>query len=462
MARRRKSSPDRIRVGKVSLYLHHGSWYAYYRESGRPIRVRLSIDQAEALAAAEEIDRNLSLFRPSPFGQRAISLEELRREFLADHEHVRRSSLATLNRYRAATQHVLNFVATNRRRDKLAEFPVEEFVRYLRQTHVSPNGHANTAKRPLRDRGLQYVLEVTRSLFEFARRRQYLPSHLPNPFFRLRIDLLRVEDQKPVYCFDESSELTFLEAASGEDLPVFGLLAKTGLRPGEATHLLIEDLDLTQRWLDVRNRPQLGWRIKTGRERRVPLIPELCLFLDRHLAGRTSGPVLLRPGMQRASVPVWTAEQMESVLQERLRQESSRLGKPLTRQEQAKLAERLWREVGIWRTDKVRLAFMRITRQIGLSKATCPKSWRHTFATLLQDANVDPLIRQIVMGHKPQSEARGALGMTSVYTHSRPETIQREIFRALRLWPRSLQLLAERTGHAGALLPAEFESPLSV
>jgi len=81
VARRRKSSPDRIRVGKVSLYLHHGSWYAYYRESGRPIRVRLTTDQAEALAAAEEIDRNLSLFRPSPFGQRAISLEELRRDF---------------------------------------------------------------------------------------------------------------------------------------------------------------------------------------------------------------------------------------------------------------------------------------------------------------------------------------------------------------------------------------------
>lgn len=130
MARRRKSSPDRIRVGKVSLYLHHGSWYAYYRESGRPIRVRLTTDQAEALAAAEEIDRNLSLFRPSPFGQRAISLEELRREFLADHEHVRRHSLATLNRCRATPLHVQNFAAENRRREKPAEFSMEEFVCY--------------------------------------------------------------------------------------------------------------------------------------------------------------------------------------------------------------------------------------------------------------------------------------------------------------------------------------------
>ena len=45
------------------------------------------------------------------------------------------------------------------------------------------------------------------------------------------------------------------------------------------------------------------------------------------------------------------------------------------------------------------------------------------FSTLLQDANVDPLIRQQVLGHQPCSPDSGALGMTSVYTHSRPETV---------------------------------------
>ena len=35
---------------------------------------------------------------------------------------------------------------------------------------------------------------------------------------------------------------------------------------------------------------------------------------------------------------------------------------------------------------------------LGLEEATCPKSWRHTFATLLQDSNVDPLVRQITLG----------------------------------------------------------------
>jgi integrase len=81
---------------------------------------------------------------------------------------------------------------------------------------------------------------------------------------------------------------------------------------------------------------------------------------------------------------------------------------------------------------------MRIADRLNLPGATCPKSWRHTFATLLQDANVDPLIRQLTLGHAFTSGGIGALGMTSIYTHTRPETQQREIERALRLWPESL------------------------
>ena len=42
----------------------------------------------------------------------------------------------------------------------------------------------------------------------------------------------------------------------------------------------------------------------------------------------------------------------------------------------------------------------------------------------------------------------GALGMTTIYTHTRPETQQREVLRALRLWPRSLEL-AQRFAECG-------------
>jgi hypothetical protein len=43
---------------------------------------------------------------------------------------------------------------------------------------------------------------------------------------------------------------------------------------------------------------------------------------------------------------------------------------------------------------------------------------------------VDPLIRQLTLGHAPPSMfGANSLGMTSVYTHTRPETQRREIER---------------------------------
>ena len=59
-------------------------------------------------------------------------------------------------------------------------------------------------------------------------------------------------------------------------------------------------------------------------------------------------------------------------------------------------------------------------KALGRPEATCPKSWRHSYATLLQDANVDPLIRQQTLGHKPTNG--NGLGMTANYTHTRGET----------------------------------------
>ena len=48
--------------------------------------------------------------------------------------------------------------------------------------------------------------------------------------------------------------------------------------------------------------------------------------------------------------------------------------------------------------------------------------------------------------------------MTSVYTHTRPETQRQEIVRAMRLWPESLKL-AER--YAIGMTPQKAETASS-
>ena len=81
-------------------------------------------------------------------------------------------------------------------------------------------------------------------------------------------------------------------------------LAKTGLRVGELTHLLIEDVDLTGGWLHIRNKPGLGWRVKTGNERSVPLLAEVVAVLRSVIGDRVVGPVFLRERIRDGHQPL--------------------------------------------------------------------------------------------------------------------------------------------------------------
>jgi integrase len=59
---------------------------------------------------------------------------------------------------------------------------------------------------------------------------------------------------------------------------------------------------------------------------------------------------------------------------------------------------------------------------------------------LPEDATVDPLIRQQVMGHRPTNDG---LGLAANYTHSPPETSRRQVENALQKWPESLKYALE-------------------
>ena len=84
-----------------------------------------------------------------------------------------------------------------------------------------------------------------------------------------------------------------------------------------------------------------------------------------------------------------------------LRRRRLELASAQSREQEALVAAKLWWDAGAVKPDVVRNTFIKTMLAIGIRESTCPKSWRHTFATLLQDANVDPLIRQQVMGHRP-------------------------------------------------------------
>jgi len=426
-----------FRIGKVTGYLRGRVWYLCYFENGQRRRPRVGPDRDAARQLAARVNDQLESGAQSAFSFEPLTVTALRDRWLEHHEQVRRSSVHSINRYRTATDHLLRFLDAHpvRHAGLFSATLAVEFVRYLRSVRVSPNGHPNTPKRPLLDKGVRYVLECCRALFNYAARRRHLPPYTENPFAAIEIDRIPVETARAIELLTPDQERAFLGACDDWQFPVFLTLLLTGLRPGELCHLLLpDDLDLDARVIRVRNKPRLGWQVKTRNQRDVPLVPALADVLRVHLAVRTCGSVFRRRTWtdDRLGFDVSSTAALERELSHRLAEEDATRGAP-NRGARLRLARRLWRDIGAVGENRIRVEFIRVARAAGLTGQTAPKVFRHQFATALQEGRVDPLVRNLLMGHAAaDSRAPGhGLGMTAVYTHTRPETVREQLLAAL-------------------------------
>ena len=196
-----------------------------------------------------------------------------------------------------------------------------------------------------------------------------------------------------LFVFDADTELAFFRAADAWAFAVHFVLSKTGLRVGELTHLLVEDVDWNASWLHIRNKSALGWRVKTGSDRDVPLLPEVVTVLRQVVGNRRAGPVFLRKRFGGVRLPPLVGDRGE--LERTCAERQRAAGSSLSRTEMLRIAGTVWRDAGAVKAEAIRSAFLRIMRAIGRPEATCPKSWRHTFATLLQAGGVDPCLKPI-------------------------------------------------------------------
>ena len=382
-------------------------------------------------------------------------------EFRADRDPDTSRQLAATPRTRSAfvraddrsvpaTRHLIRFLTKRpvRHASQFQAGHAEEFLRYLRTIHVSPNGHKNTAKRPPLDKGLRFILECCRALFGYAGKRRHLPPYADNPFRTLEIDRVPNETFRPIELFTPEQEMRFLNACDEWQFPLFLTLMLTGMRPGELSHLLLpDDLDLENGWLRIRNKLKLGWKVKTRNERDIPLVPELVQVLRHHLDGKNDCPIFLRRcfASNPARRMVGDRRHLENQLETCVDLARSPRAESFTGKERQRIALRFWLGLGYVPEDRIRMEFIRLTRKIGLPGHTAPKMFRHMFATTLQEGRVDPLIRNELMGHVATGErsAGHGLAMTAVYTHTRPETKRKQMEEAFATRA-ALQMAADR------------------
>ena len=146
---------------------------------------------------------------------------------------------------------------------------------YLRTIQVAPNGHANSEKRSLLDKGIKFILETCRAMFNFAMKRRHLSPYAENPFSVIDLDRIPVEHRRPIVVFSSDEERQFFQQCDDWQFSIFATPAMTGMRPGELCRLLLpEDVELAHDLLMIRNKPKLGWQVKTRCERVIPIMPD--------------------------------------------------------------------------------------------------------------------------------------------------------------------------------------------
>ena len=190
-AKSRSGRSGRLRIGAVTLYVHHGAWWISYREGSERFRRRVGTAEAEAVAVASAVNAQMAAGQQSMFAFQPVDFDIMLDRWLSYHEHVLQSSVQTVDRYRTATDHARRYHGQFEVGRKAHAFDATGFVSYLRKLHVTPNGHPHTPRRPLTGRGIAYILATCRSAFHYAARNRMLPPYAENPFAALPIKIGR-------------------------------------------------------------------------------------------------------------------------------------------------------------------------------------------------------------------------------------------------------------------------------
>jgi integrase len=145
----------RRRIGRVTVYQRGGRFWIYYRDI-RPV----GTSREAALALAAKINAQLADGTPTMLAFQSVAVTAMIAKWLDHHEHVRRSAVNTVNRYRTAIEHLKQFIEANHsglRADRFDSGMAEQFVRHLRTAKISPNGCKGATKRTMRDTQTAYL-----------------------------------------------------------------------------------------------------------------------------------------------------------------------------------------------------------------------------------------------------------------------------------------------------------------
>jgi len=405
------------RIGPVTIYKRGETYSLYYRENGKSERRKIDGNLLVARSTAAKVAAAIGDKRPSPLGFDRTAPEKMTDGYLDYVSNVQKLAWRTQDRYRAALDRFLEFciAAEISAVDSIEERTVEDFVLWLRGQTRTRNGAKKGKQDAYAVGGVKFILSTCRTAFNWAGRRRMLPPYCENPFTRFPIDKLRDTDtpDEGQRIFTAEQETAFFKACNDWQKAIFQTLATYGLRVGELTSLLIENVDLTAGTVQICSKPELFWRVKTARRRQLPLTIEMRTIFERLIAGRAAGFVFLNyefvNGHRKLASTFGSdtafRQKLQSIALETVHDDPAALAKAQRREVTA-----VCRKMGQIPVKRIQNEFCAITKEIGCPHFTRTHDLRHLFSSRAQEKGTNPLLVQEILGH-------ATLTMTKRYTH---------------------------------------------
>lgn len=431
------------RVGRCRVYCRNGRYYVRWYEprpkhgAGCP-RHGQAGDQpcrgpfdnlVQARQNAQRIDRSL-MDGESGDGVGRLTVGTAVERLIELYSQDPACSPKTARAYAGRLAHFLEFCAEKKPRftfEHITPALVADFELWLQARVVSPNGHANAAKRLMRPGYRKHVLQAASMLFEKAQAHGWVSAARGNPFRSRAQGRRRNPEQFPGFefcCVDESILRDFLAACDPFQHRLFLLMLSSGLRTDEVRHMLIEKINWERRCyvLDPMVE-ELGYNTKNGRYRLIPILSQMEeLFLSLRGSPPRRGVLILDQDeflVKRPDEFAGTAslEDMKAAYSRSIcafREKHSRAPNPA---EQEDMSEAVFLAAGALHRKRVYKEFMKVLRKMKLGQHLWPHLTRHIVATQAQQGGVDRFVARCVLGHSSDAVFDGYCGKSTEFMH---------------------------------------------
>lgn len=405
------------RIGTVTIYKRGSVYYLYYREHHKTQRRRIDGNLAVARATAAKVAAALAEERPSPLGFERTTPAMCVKGFLEYIEDVKGLAWRTVDRYRAALDRFIDYCSQSEIKsiDVVDQGCVEDFVKWLRSQTRARNGMKNGKKDVYKTGGIRFILSTSRTAFNWAKRRRMLPPYSENPFSQFPIDQLRdpEADEEEIQVFTSEQEQAFFTACSEWQNMVFRPLATYGMRVGEWTYLLIENVNFAEGTIQICSKSELFWRVKTARRRQLPLTESMAAILKKLIGNRKAGFVLLNEAFfkgKKAPVKEFESDELFRRHLAKIVADLEDQNPQATKRDKRRAVTMFCRSMGQVPVKRVQNEFCKLTETIGCPDFTRTHDLRHLFATRAQETGTNPILVSQITGHR-------SLDMLKRYTH---------------------------------------------